>query len=488
MQFFERIEQASRERGTLLCVGLDPDPKRLPRWTQDDPNPVFAFNRHIIDLTCDLVCAYKPNIAFYEALGPLGIQTLKDTIEYAHQCGVPVILDAKRNDIGSSAEAYACGAFEKLHADAITVNPYMGWDSVEPFVRYAERGIFIVTLTSNPGAQDFQCLDGDGHTLYERVAAQAVGWNERGNVGMVVGATYPDEICAVRAVAPNEWLLMPGVGFQGGDLNAALHNGLRADGSGVIVNASRSVIYADDPREAAMQLRDQIEAARARRRAEAEGCDNTQRRPGDVPNLVDLALGLHDTGAIQFGDFTLQSGMKSPFYLDLRLIVSRPDVLIHAARAYAEILDNVYYDRLAAIPYAALPIGTALAIQTKTPLIYPRKERKSYGTKRAIEGHFEPGETVAIVDDLITTGASKFDAIQPLREAGLKVRDVAVLIDREGGGQEELAAHGITLHSVFKLRELMELLLEQGRVTAEQRDQVERFVASQTEGIARATA
>ncbi len=484
MRFFDRVEQASKKNNSLLCVGLDPDPARLPDWAHDHPNPVFAFNRHIIDLTSDLVCAYKPNVAFYEALGARGWETLQETIAYVHQCGLPVILDAKRNDIGSSAEAYARAAFEQLRADAITVNPYMGWDSIEPFVRYAERGVFVLTLSSNPGAQDFQCLDGDGHTLYERVATQAVGWNERENLGLVVGATYADDVCCVRAIAHDEWLLMPGVGAQGGNLELALKNGLRSDGSGVIVNASRAIMFAEDPREAAMALRTRIEEARARRRLEADGCDTGETKFREVPNLVDLALGLHDTGAIQFGSFTLQSGAQSPFYVDLRLVVSNPDVLAHAARALDEMVTDVYFQRIAAIPYAALPIGTALAIQTKTPLLYPRKERKTYGTGRAIEGNFTPGETVLVVDDLITTGASKFDAIEPLRSAGLRVRDVAVLIDREGGGREELASQGIMLHSVFRLRELMDLLVEHERITPEQRDEVQMYVESQAKAVA----
>jgi uridine monophosphate synthetase len=190
-------------------------------------------------------------------------------------------------------------------------------------------------------------------------------------------------------------------------------------------------------------------------------------------------LGLHETGAVQFGDFTLHSGERSPFYIDLRLLISNPNVLAHAARAYADILNNIYFNRLAAIPYAGLPIGTAVSLQTKTPLLYPRKEIKTYGTGRAIEGEFEPGDTVVVLDDLISSGGSKLEAIKPLREAKLRVADVVVLIDREGGGREELAAHGITLHSVFKLRDLMALLHEHERITDEEKAQVDRYIAGE---------
>ena len=144
MHFFQRLEETSTRNTSLLCVGLDPDPKRLPDWCLEFADPVLTFNRHIIDLTCDLVCAYKPNVAFYEALGGNGWSTLYDTILYAHSKGIPVILDAKRGDIGSSAEKYAHAVFQRMGADAVTVNPYMGWDAVEPFVRYAERGVFVL--------------------------------------------------------------------------------------------------------------------------------------------------------------------------------------------------------------------------------------------------------------------------------------------------------------------------------------------------------
>jgi len=479
MNFFQRLQEASTRNNSLLCIGLDPDPNRLPDWCRDSADPVLAFNRHIIDLTCDLVCAYKPNAAFYEALGGHGWSTLYDTIIYARSKGIPVILDAKRGDIGSSAASYARAAFERMGADAITVNPYMGWDAVEPFVRYADRGVFVLCLTSNEGAQDFQMLDGNGHPLFERVAEQCAGWNERGNVGLVAGATYPDELSCVRQLAPEQWILLPGVGAQGGNLDAALANTLWADGNGVIVNASRAIAWADDPREAAMNLREQIEAARERRREHTSKERRRVPRATSDPRKVNLALTLHDIQAIQFGSFTLQSGVQSPVYVDLRLLVSKPEALALAASAYSTLLRDLAFDRLAAIPYAGLPVGTAVSIQTRTPLIYPRKEVKSYGTQRPIEGRYQAGETVVVLDDLISSGNSKLAAIEPLQKAGLEVCDVVVLIDRESGGREELAAQGITLHSVFKLRDLMDILVQHERINREQRAQVEAFLQTQ---------
>lgn len=479
MQFFQRIEEASHKNGSLLCIGLDPELNRLPSWCHESKDPVLAFNRHIIDLTSDLVCAYKPNAAFYEALGGHGWSTLCDTILYAKERGVPVILDAKRADIGVTSRQYAEAAFKALQADAITVNPYMGWDSIEPFVRYADRGVFVLCLTSNPGAQDFQMLDGNGHVVFEHVARQCAGWNERGNIGLVAGATYPDELITVRQFAPNEWILLPGVGAQGANLPQALHNALKPDGSGVIVNASRTVIWADDPREAAQQLRDQIEDVRRQKRETTQHQALHISRTSSDPRKVRLALALHDIGAIQFGSFTLQSGVQSPVYVDLRLLVSNPHVLALAARLYSDILDDLAFDRLAAIPYAGLPLGTAVALHTSTALIYPRKETKTYGTGRQIEGHYQPGETIAVLDDLISSGNSKIKAIEPLRQAGLQVHDIVVLIDRESGGREELAAQGVNVHSVFSLRDLLDVLHDHERINSDQRTAVDTFLEEQ---------
>ncbi len=463
MAFYDWLEEAAGRNNSLVCVGLDPRPEKLAPG--DD---LLGFNRRIIDATRDLVCAYKPNFAFYEAAGPQGLDALRRTVAYVHETtGVPVILDAKRGDIGSTAAAYARAAFEVWGADALTVNPYLGQDAVTPFTTYADRGVFLLCHTSNPGATDLQTLPCPSRPLYEIVAEKAVEWG----TGLVVGATYPEALARVRALAPRQWILLPGIGAQGGDVKSALAAGLRDDGLGVVVNSSRGILYADDPRRAAADLRRRINAARA-----------------DLPSTsldfrTALTLALADIGAVQFGEFTLASGKKSPIYVDLRLLASHPLILRQVTHAYADLLRRTLNVgpqqmgvRLAAIPYAALPIGTAVALDLGLPLIYPRKEAKAYGTARQIEGEFEPGDRAIVLDDLITTGGSKLAAIEPLEAAGLDVQDVVVLIDREEGGREELEAAGYQLHAVLRLGEMLAVLHAAGRISAEQRDEVAAFL------------
>ena len=463
MGFYQLLEQTAREHDSLLCVGLDPRPERLEAG--DD---LFSFNRRIVDATHDLVCAYKPNFAFYESAGPQGLEALRRTIAYiGEKTGVPVILDAKRGDIGSTAEAYARAAYEVWGAGALTVNPYLGADSVTPFTAYVERGVFLLCHTSNPGATDLQTLPCPGRPLYEVVAEKAAAWQ----TGLVVGATYPEALGRVRALAPDAWILLPGVGAQGGDLAAALSAGLRTDGLGLIVNSSRGIIYASDPRHAAETLRQQINKAR------------TSLQPSRYDVRRALTLALADIGAVRFGEFTLTSGAKSPVYVDLRVLASHPAILRHVAHAYVDLLQrelglepgsaNVC---LAAIPYAALPIGTAVSLEMNLPMIYPRKETKDYGTARQIEGQFQAGDRAIVLDDLITTGGSKLKAIAPLEAAGLKVQDVVVLIDREQGGREDLAGAGYLLHAVLYLAEMLDILVEAGRISRSQRDQVLAFL------------
>lgn len=264
MSFFERLAEVAQANDSLLCVGLDARPAALPLgWS------VVDYNRHVIDQTSDLVCAYKPNIAFYEAAGPEGLAWLRDTIAHVPE-PVPVILDAKRGDIASTAEAYASAAFDVLGADALTVSPYLGWDAVEPFLVRADRGVFVLCHTSNPRAGDIQDLECGGERVFERVARLAASSRYAARLGLVVGATYPDAIARVRALIPEPmWLLLPGVGAQGADLELSLSVALNGEGTGAVVNVGRAVYETPDPRSAAMAFRALISQARAKWRAGA---------------------------------------------------------------------------------------------------------------------------------------------------------------------------------------------------------------------------
>ena len=270
--FVTRLRAAWDEKDSLACVGLDPQIERLPAHIAARASPIFQFNKAIIDATADLVCAYKPQFAHYAACE--AEDQLERTIEYIHRAypDIPVILDAKRGDVGSTAEKYAIEAFERYGADAVTVNPYLGGDSLEPFLRYADRGVVILCRTSNPGARDLQDLDVGGRKLYAAVAdLAATRWNSRGNCLLVVGATYPQELAEVRAIAGDMPFLVPGVGAQGADVRAAVAAGQSADGCGLIVSSSRSIIHASSgadfaaaARAATLLLRDQVNAGRRR--------------------------------------------------------------------------------------------------------------------------------------------------------------------------------------------------------------------------------
>ncbi len=266
--FAARLELAVATSGSLVCVGLDPDLARLPREFAGAPEALLAFNRRIIDATADLAAAFKPQIAFYSALGKEA--ELAASIRYIRERAphALVILDAKRGDIGNTAEAYASEAFDRYGADAVTVNPYMGEDSVRPFLARRDRGAILLCRTSNSGARDFQDLLVDGLPLYRRVAERADRqWNEHRNLMLVVGATYPGEMAELRRAHPGLWFLVPGIGAQGGDLNGTLAAGLAADGRGMLISSSRGIIFAgggahDAIRGAAAELHAGINAGR----------------------------------------------------------------------------------------------------------------------------------------------------------------------------------------------------------------------------------
>ena len=268
LSFTEKWNQAISKNNSLVCVGLDTDPAQLPVSVRAKADPVLYFNQQIIDATCDLVCCYKPNFAFYSALGTEGFATLKRTLDHIPE-DIPVLIDAKVGDMRNTAEQYARAFYEVLGCDALTVTPYLGHDCVAPFIAYQDRTTFIVCLTSNPGADDFQKDRLGDRPLYEQVVAKAHAWNANNNIGLVVGATQPAGLARIRALAPDMPLLIPGVGAQSGDIAAAVKNGCDAHGAGILINSSRGILYASQDsdftaaaRQATLTLRDAINAHR----------------------------------------------------------------------------------------------------------------------------------------------------------------------------------------------------------------------------------
>ena len=270
MGFIEQLRARWQASNSLVCVGLDPDPAKFPPMFAGREDAIFEFCRDIVDATAEFACAFKPQIAYFAAFG--AEDALRRLIAHIHDAhpGIPVILDAKRGDIGSTASMYAIEAFDRFGADAVTLNPYMGHDSAQPFLDRAGKGCVFLCHTSNPGAGDFQDLDFGGTPLYQHVAETiAADWNAHGNCALVVGATYPEELKAIRGIVGDMPLLIPGIGAQGGDAEATVRAGWRADGP-IIVSSSRAVLYASAgtdfagaARAAAQATRQQLNSARS---------------------------------------------------------------------------------------------------------------------------------------------------------------------------------------------------------------------------------
>lgn len=264
MNFIQKLNYIWEKNDSLVCVGLDPDIERIPASLRTQPDAIFEFNKAIIDATHDLVCAYKPQIAYFSAVSAEDqlektIQHIKNT--YPH---IPIILDSKRGDIGSTAEKYAAEAFGRYQADAVTINPYLGFDSAEPFLNYEEKGVIILCRTSNSGANDFQDLEVDGMPLYKKVASLvSAKWNANNNCLLVVGATWPSQMSEVRALVGDMPFLVPGVGAQGGDVESMVKAGKTKNGTGLIISSSRGVIYASEGDDFASAARDVVVKLRA---------------------------------------------------------------------------------------------------------------------------------------------------------------------------------------------------------------------------------
>lgn len=258
MSVVRNLQKIQQKNRTLICLGLDLDPKRMPAEHAGSVKGLFDFAHRIIDATADLVCAYKPNLAFYESLGAEGMSLLRLIRDRIPE-DVQVILDGKRGDIGNTSQFYAEAMFDRLRADWVTLNPYMGYDSLRPFLDYKDKGVFVLCLTSNPGAKDFQMLEVGGTPLYKIVAEKVAFWNKEQNCGLVVGATHPDQLRDIRTVAGDMPILIPGVGAQGGSLEEAASLGTDGFRKPALINVSRSVLYASSEKDFAMRARAELE-------------------------------------------------------------------------------------------------------------------------------------------------------------------------------------------------------------------------------------
>lgn len=471
--FFERLQARVDAIDSLLCVGLDPHSKDL--GTDVSPEGAYNFCKRLIDATHQYAAAYKPNAAFFEAFGAAGVDVLHRIIKDIPD-GIPCVLDVKRGDISTTAEAYAEASYAALGADCVTINGYMGIDSVAPFTGDASKGVFVLCKTSNPSSNELQTLQVAGSgKLFEVVAKLATTtWNGNKNVGLVVGATDTAALKAVRAVAPEAWILAPGIGFQGGDLKTALSAGLTVGGTGMLLPVSRGISRASDPGAAAKELRDQINAVRAELKAAAAPAAPSGGAALAVHQREFIQAAL-DAGVLRFGAFTLKSGRLSPYFFNAGLFRSGASVAA-LGRTYAKAIveSGIQFEVLFGPAYKGIPLVTTAGVALSglgldMPMAYNRKEAKDHGEGGTMVGADVAGKRVLIVDDVISAGTAVGEAINIIKAAGGIPAGVVIGLDRQevGGGDSKLSAvqqvqetYGIPVVAVATLNNLLSYIKE----------------------------
>jgi uridine monophosphate synthetase len=475
MNFFEKLNAAIAHNQSLLVVGLDPNPEMIPsRYRQQADNDstideLWDWLQDQIAQTKDSVCAYKPTFGFYKALGALGLELLHKTLT-AIPSHIPIILDAKHGDLNTST-IFARTVFEQWQVDAVTLSPYSGQDHIAPFLVYPGKAVFVLCCTSNPGAIALQQYPKTDSPLYLQVVKEAKNWGTPEQLGLEAGTTDADVLARIRAVAPERIILARSIWAEGGDdLTQLLAAGLNANGEGLLIPVPLEMLVSENPAEQIQSLREEINQARSQIVHQGSACELWT---PDVCLLEkhpqqDLILQLYDIGCILFGNFVQASGATFSYYIDLRKIISNPQIFHQVLSAYADILKNLTFDRIAGIPYGSLPTATGLSLRLNHPMIFPRKEVKAHGTRRVIEGNFHPGETVVVVDDILISGKSVMEGAAKLQSAGLKVNDIVVFIDHEQGVKDRLRENGYQAHSVLTITEITETLYQAGRINDEQ--------------------
>ncbi|MBD1911717.1 MULTISPECIES: bifunctional orotidine-5'-phosphate decarboxylase/orotate phosphoribosyltransferase [unclassified Leptolyngbya] len=472
MAFFEALETAIAHHQSLLFVSLDPNPELLPdrfrKSGQDDLQGLYEWLLWVINQTAESVCAYKPTLGFYQALGAPGLELLQKVLQAIPQ-NIPVILDAKHGDLNTST-TLAHTVFEEWQVDAITLSPFTGQDSAAPFLVYPGKAVFVLCHTSNPGAIALQHHPNTTNPFYLQVVEEARNWGPTEQVGLEVGTTQPEVLAKIRAIAPERLILARSIWQEAASVNAIVTAGLNQNGNGLLIPIPQDWLSQENLAELMRSLKTEINAIRNQAQQGASSCElwTGNGSSSEQNSHVDLILQLFDVGCLLFGEFVQASGAVFPYYIDLRKIISNPQLFHQVLNAYAGILKTLQFDRIAGIPYGSLPTATGLALHLNYPMIYPRKEVKAHGTRRVVEGNFHPGETVVVVDDVFISGNSAIEGAGKLQSVGLEVKDIVVLLDHERGVKDRLRAHGFRGYSVLTMSEITKTLYQAGRIDAEQ--------------------
>lgn len=472
MPFFDKLEAAIAGNQSLLFVGLDPNPEMLPEPYGGAENSsisgLYDWLCWVIAATANSVCAYKPTLGFYQALGPEGLELLFRVLQQIPS-DIPVILDAKYSDLNTST-LVAHTVFADWQVDAITLNPYAGQDAVAPFLVYPDKGVFILCCTSNPAAIAVQQYAGAEGPLYLKVVEQARTWGTPEQLGLEVGTTAPEVLAKIRTMAPERLILARSIWQENIDLQAILTAGLDQNGAGLLIPVPQDWLSQANLATSVKTLQTEINQVRNQIEQNGFSCDLwlSDRPATDQHPHVDLILQLYDVGCILFGEFVQASGAVFPYYIDLRKIISNPQLFHQVLTAYAEILQTLSFDRIAGIPYGSLPTATGLSLRLNYPMIFPRKEVKAHGTRRVVEGNFHPGETVVVVDDILISGNSAMEGAAKLKSVGLEVRDIVVFLDHERGVKDRLLENGYRGHSVLTITEITKTLYQAGRINLQQ--------------------
>lgn len=474
MSFFDKLNEAIALNKSLLIVALDPNPEILVNWGQDQATaPMIerleTWLTFVITETQGIVCAYKPTLGFYEALGSQGFELLQKILQKipGH---IPVILDAKHGDLNTST-VFAKAIFEDWKVDAVTLNPFAGLDQTAPFLVYADKGVFMLCHTSNPGAIALQNYPNNESPFYLQVIKEIQTWATPEQLYLEVGTNDVEVIKRIRLAAPERTILLRSIWSENKtNIQEILTAGLNKSGLGLLIPVPQDLLTENNLSEKINSLNNEINQTRNQLIEIGSNCVLW------TPNICflenhphqSLILQLYDMGCLLFGEYVQASGATFSYYIDLRTIISNPQVFHQVLQAYAEILRNLTFKRIAGIPYGSLPTATGLSLLLNYPMIYPRKEVKAHGTRRLIEGNYESGEMVVIVDDVLISGKSAIEGAEKLESSGLKVKDIVVFIDHEEGVKDRLKAKGYNAYSVLTISEITETLYSSGRINEEQ--------------------